>query len=143
MSLRGIRGATTVEQDQAEDILSATRELLQAILQANPALQPEDIASVLFTITADLRAVYPARAARELGWVEVPLMCAQEIPVTGGLPRCVRVLLHWNTEVPQVDIQHVYLREAVQLRPDLSSSRSIGSSVAYESPRSVGKEKRL
>ena len=130
MSLRGVRGATTAAQDQAEEILSATRELMEAILQANPTLQPEDIASVIFTTTADLRAVYPARAARELGWTDVPLMCAQEIPVPEGLPRCIRVLLHWNTELPQIAIQHVYLREAVRLRPDLNSSAFIGSSVA-------------
>ncbi len=130
MSLRGVRGATTAAQDQAEEILSATRELMEAILQANPALQPEDIASVIFTTTADLRAVYPAQAARELGWTDVPLMCAQEIPVPEGLPRCIRVLLHWNTELPQVAIRHVYLREATRLRPDLNSSAFIGSSVA-------------
>jgi chorismate mutase len=130
MSLRGVRGATTAAQDQAEEILSATRELMEAILQANPALQPEDIASVIFTTTADLRAVYPARAARELGWTEVPLMCAQEIPVPEGLPRCIRVLLHWNTELPQVAIRHVYLREAVRLRPDLRPFTNIGASVA-------------
>jgi chorismate mutase len=125
-----VRGATTAAQDQAEEILSATRELMEAILQANPALQPEDIASVIFTTTADLRAVYPARAARELGWTEVPLMCAQEIPVPEGLPRCIRVLLHWNTELPQVAIRHVYLREAVRLRPDLRPFTNIGASVA-------------
>ena len=121
MSLRGIRGATTAAHDQAGEILSATRELLEAILHANPTLQPENIASVIFTSTADLRAAFPARAARELGWQAVPLMDALEIPVPGGLPHCIRVLLHWNTDLPQSAIQHVYLREAVQLRPDLST----------------------
>ena len=121
MSLRGVRGATTAAQDQAEEILSATQELMEAILQANPSLKLEDIASVIFTTTADLQAVFPARAARELGWTDVPLMCAQEILVPGGLPRCIRVLLHWNTELPQSAIRHVYLREAVKLRPDLNS----------------------
>ena len=120
MSLRGVRGATTVNHDQADEILEATRELLQAILQDNPDMHPEDIASVLFTATADLRAAYPARAARELGWREVPLMCAQEIPVPGSLTLCIRVLIHWNTELPQVAIRHVYLRQAVTLRPDLN-----------------------
>ena len=132
MSLRGVRGATTATQDQAVEILAATRELLQAILQANPDLQPEDIASVIFTTTADLRAAYPARAARELGWVEVPLMCAQEIPVPEGLARCIRVLVHWNTELPQVAIRHVYLREAASLRPDLRPD--LGSSTFIGSP---------
>jgi len=134
MSLRGVRGATTAGQDQAEEILFATRELMEAILLANPALQPEDIASVIFTTTVDLQAVYPARAARELGWTDVPLMCAQEIPVPEGLPRCIRILLHWNTELPQVAIRHVYLREAAilrpDLRPDLNSSAFIGNPVA-------------
>ncbi len=120
MSLRGVRGATTVNHDQADEILASTRELLQAILQENPDMQPEDIASAIFTTTADLRAVYPARAARELGWREVPLMDAQEIDVPEGLPLCIRVLIHWNTALPQVAIRHVYLREAVRLRPDLT-----------------------
>ena len=120
MSLRGVRGATTVKHDQADEILAGTRELLQAILRENPDMRPEDIASVLFTTTADLRAVYPARAARELGWREVPLMDAQEIDVPEGLPRCIRVLIHWNTDLSQAAIRHVYLREAVRLRPDLN-----------------------
>jgi chorismate mutase len=119
MSLRGIRGATTAAHDQADEILSATQELLEAILQANPTLQPDEIASVIFTSTADLRAAFPARAARELGWQTVPLLDALEIPVPGGLPHCIRVLIHWNTELPQSAIQHVYLREATGLRPDL------------------------
>ena len=128
MSVRGVRGATTVDHDQAEEILPATRELLQAILQANPTLQPEDLASVIFTTTPDLRSVHPARAARELGWSEVPLMCAQEIPVPGGLPLCIRVLLHWNTELPQSAIQHIYLQEAVRLRPDIHPPTPAGNS---------------
>jgi len=119
MSLRGVRGATTVNHDQADEILEATRELLQAILQDNPDMQPEAISSAIFTSTPDLRAAFPARAARDLGWREVPLIDAQEIDVPGGLPLCIRVLLHWNTDLPQVAIRHVYLRQAVTLRPDL------------------------
>jgi chorismate mutase len=122
MLLRGVRGATVVADDQPDLILNATRELLLAILEANPSLQPADLASGLFTLTEDLCAAYPAQAARQMGWVEVPLMCAREIPVPGSLPRCIRVLLHWNTDLPQVEIQHVYLGEAVRLRPDLFSS---------------------
>lgn len=122
MSVRGIRGATTVCEDTAEAVLSATGELLLAILEANPTLKPEDIASVLFTVTDDVRAAYPARAAREMGWGEVPLVCAQEIPVAGSLKCCIRVLIHWNTELAQHQIHHVYLRDAVQLRPDLVNS---------------------
>jgi chorismate mutase len=119
MTVRGIRGATTVLEDSSEAILEATRALLLAICEANMEMRPADIASIFFTVTADLHAAYPALAARELGWGEVPLMCAQEIPVPGSLPRTIRVLIHWNTALPQKDIHHIYLREAVQLRPDL------------------------
>jgi chorismate mutase len=122
MALRGVRGATVVLVDQADVILDSTRELLQAILDANPTLQPADLASGLFTLTEDLSAAYPAQAARQLGWSEVPLMCAREIPVPGSLPRCIRVLLHWNTDLPQIEIQHVYLGDAAILRPDLFQS---------------------
>lgn len=119
MAIRGIRGAITVDVDAPEHILAATRELLDAILNANPTLRCEDIASAFFTVTDDLRSAYPALAARQMGWDLVPMMCAREIPVPGGLPRCVRVLLHWNTDLPQDAVHHVYLREAMVLRPDL------------------------
>jgi chorismate mutase len=110
------------EQDQAETILQATRELLEAILSANPTLKPADLASVFFSVTEDLAAAYPALAARELGWNQVPLLCSREIPVPGSLPRCIRVLLHWNTDLPQHAIRHVYLGAAAELRPDLNSA---------------------
>ncbi|HTX92445.1 MAG TPA: chorismate mutase [Anaerolineales bacterium] len=120
MRVCGIRGATTVDEDRAELILVETRQLLEEILQANSDLRPEDIVSVLFTTTEDLVSAYPALAARQMGWTAVPMMCAREIPVPGCLPRCVRVLIHWNTEGTQQTVRHVYLREAVKLRPDLS-----------------------
>jgi chorismate mutase len=120
MTMRGIRGATTVQFDEPEAILAATRELLIALQSANPGLQPEDIASAIFTLTDDLISVHPAQAARQLGWEAVPLLCAREIPVPGSLPHCIRVLLHWNTDLPQAAIQHVYLRAAAGLRPDIS-----------------------
>jgi chorismate mutase len=119
MPVRGLRGATTVDVDEEEAILNATGELLQALLQANPALQAQDIVSAWFTATADLHAAFPARAARQMGWTETALMCAQEMTVQGGLERCIRVLLHWNTDLPQAEVKHVYLREARSLRPDL------------------------
>ncbi len=122
MSTRGIRGAITVSADQPELILAATQELLGALLRANPALRSEDIASVLFTMTDDLVSVYPALAARQMGWQNVPMMCAREIPVRDSLPLCVRVLIQWNTELAQTAIKPVYLREAVYLRPDLVAS---------------------
>ena len=105
-------------------ILAATQELLEAILQANAGLKTEDIASALFTTTDDLNSVYPALAARQMGWGNVPMMCAREIPVPGSLPRCVRVLIEWNTERTQNAIKHVYLRDAVSLRPDLQVHNS-------------------
>lgn len=121
MTMRGIRGATTVSSDDVQSVHAATRELMLAILEANPTLRPEDIASVFFTVTDDLQSTYPATGARELrgGWEEVPLMCAREIPVPGSLAGVIRVLLHWNTELSQKEIHHVYLRGAIALRPDI------------------------
>jgi chorismate mutase len=123
MPTRGIRGATTVSADDPDLILQATRELLEAILAENEDMRPEDIASAIFTVTEDLAATFPAQAARQMGWGLVPMMCAREIPVPGSLPRAIRVLVHWNTELPQNRITHVYLREAVRLRPDLVSAQ--------------------
>ncbi len=120
MPCRGIRGATTVREDRAAAILQATRELLTCMVETNE-VQGEDITSVLFTVTPDLSAVFPAQAARELGWQHVALLDAQEIPVPGSLAQCVRVLIHWNTDKPQAVIQHVYLHGARILRPDTSS----------------------
>lgn len=121
MQTRGIRGATSVLNDEAEEIYEATRELLLAILAANPTCRSEDICSVFFTVSDDLSAAYPALAARELGWIEVPLLCGKEIPVPTGLAHCIRVLIHWNTDVEQKDIRHIYLREATILRPSLAT----------------------
>ncbi len=118
MAVRGIRGATTVDANTVESILQATRELLAAIVSANN-VRPEDVASAIFTATPDLNAAFPARAAREFGWQHVPLLDAVEIAAAGGLPRTVRVLVHWNTDRPIYDVRHVYLRDAVRLRPDL------------------------
>jgi chorismate mutase len=121
--IQGVRGATVADGNTPEAILSATREMLLAIMAVNPSLKSEDLASAFFTVTVDLNATYPARAAREIGWMDVPLICAREIPVPGELARCVRVLLHWNTDLPQADVHHVYLNEAAQLRPDLDQQK--------------------
>ena len=118
MPVRGIRGATTCHPD-VQSVLESTQELLLAILQANPTLKTEDIASAWFTVTDDLQVVHPAKAARQLGWTDVPLMCASEINVPESVPHCVRVLIHWNTDLRQNEVKHIYLRDAVQLRPDL------------------------
>jgi chorismate mutase len=114
---RGVRGATTAPADTAEAIHAATRELLLEIVAANE-IDPEDIASILFTMSPDLRADYPAAGARQLGWMSVPLLCAQEIDAPEALPRTIRVLVHWNTSVAQKDICHVYINGAEVLRPD-------------------------
>jgi chorismate mutase len=116
--LRGIRGATTVAANDAESILNGTEELLREIVRQNE-IEIDGIASALFTLTPDLTAVFPAAAARRIGWTLVPLLNFTEIGVPGGLPRCVRVLIHVNTERTQSEIVHVYLHEAHVLRPDL------------------------
>jgi len=115
--VRGIRGATTVEENTAESILSATRELLAALIAAND-LRPDDVASAIFTTTPDLNAAYPAPAARALGWNDVALLCTHEMDVPRGLKKCIRVLIHWNTTVRTGEVQHVYLKDAASLRPD-------------------------
>jgi chorismate mutase len=125
MPCRGIRGATTVETDSADAILTATRELLTCIVETN-GVAAKDVASAFFVVTPDLTAAFPAQAARQLGWQQVPLLDAQAIPVPGGLPRCVRVLIHWNTEKEQAQVCHVYLRDAVSLRPDLANKTENG-----------------
>jgi chorismate mutase len=117
MYCRGIRGATTVEENTAEAILAASRELLELIVEAND-LKVEDIASAIFTTTPDLTTAFPARAAREMDWQGVALLDVQEILVPGSLERCIRVLIHWNTEKSAAEIKHVYLKGARALRPD-------------------------
>ena len=119
MPCRGVRGATTITQNDREEILTATRQLLALMIRIN-GIEPADVASALFTTTPDIDAEFPALAARQLGWLDVPLLCGHEMTVRGGLPLCVRILLHWNTEKPQAEIKHVYEREAKRLRPDLT-----------------------
>ena len=123
MPIRGIRGATTVTADEPELILQATRELLEEILAENEGMTPDDVASAIFTVTDDLASTFPAQGARQMGWGLVPMLCAREIPVPNSLPRVIRVLVHWNTNLPQDQITHVYLREAVKLRPDLVAAQ--------------------
>lgn len=117
MMCRGVRGAITVERNDQDEILDATRELLQAIVSAN-GMKADDIASIYFTTTPDLNATYPALAARQLGWVDMALLCGHEMDVPGSLEKVVRVLIHWNTTRGPKEIVHVYLREAKSLRPD-------------------------
>jgi len=119
MSCRGVRGATTVDRNDREEILTATRQLLALMIRRN-GIDKLDVASAIFTTTPDLDAEFPALAARQLGWLDVPLLCGHELAVPGSLPRCIRVLVHWNTEAAQGDIEHIYIRDAMRLRPDLS-----------------------
>ncbi|HUG20015.1 MAG TPA: chorismate mutase [Planctomycetaceae bacterium] len=123
MTMRGIRGATSVETDTPELILKATRELLEETLRANGIETFEEVVSVIFTMTTDLTSTFPAEAARSFGMNHVPLLCASEIPVPGSLPRCIRILLHVNTDKTQREIVHVYLHEARKLRPDVNSAQ--------------------
>jgi chorismate mutase len=114
---RGVRGATTVEENSREAILAATCELLTLMIEAN-GIQPDDVASTIFTTTPDLNAEFPAFAARQLGWHDVALLCGHEMAVPGALPRCIRILIHWNTEWRADEIVHVYIKGAEDLRPD-------------------------
>jgi chorismate mutase len=121
MRLFALRGATTVQQNDAQQILDATTELMQEILARN-ALAPEDAVSCIFTLTEDLDAQFPAVAARAVGFSEVPLLCAREIPVAGAMPRVIRVLMHYHAPEEHTP-EHVYLRDAQALRADLSSAQ--------------------
>jgi len=119
MQVRAIRGAITVPENTKDAILEGTRELLHEILNRNNIKQ-DDIISIIFSMTNDLNAVFPAVAARELGLTDVPLMCSNELDVPGSLKSCIRVLLHLNTDKANSEMKHVYLRNAVVLRPDLA-----------------------
>lgn len=119
LRLCGIRGATTVEHNTREAIVAAARELLETLIARNGIVSAH-VASALFTTTTDLDAEFPAVAAREIGWDNVALMCGHEMRVPGGLERCLRVLVHLNTDREQSEMQHVYLRGATALRPDVS-----------------------
>jgi chorismate mutase len=118
MNVRGVRGAVTVAEDDPEAIHAATHELLNEIVRRN-GIDVEDIASVMFTLTPDIRAAFPALAARDMGWTHVPMLHAVEVDVPGAIERCIRVLMHVNTVRSMAEIEHVYLREAERLRPDL------------------------
>ncbi len=113
-----IRGAITVTTNTKSEILTATQEMIQALMDQNQ-LQETDLISLFFTTTADLNAAFPAEAARQCGLSATPLMCATEIPVPNSLPKCIRVLAHCNSNLTKNSIRHIYLRDAVALRTDL------------------------
>jgi chorismate mutase len=124
MPCRGVRGATTADANTPEALLEATLQLLALMIRQN-GIEQEDVASAIFTTTIDLDAEFPALAARQLGWFHVPLLCLHELDVPGSLRRCVRILLHWNTEKTADDIIHVYIKGAERLRPDLTKLPSV------------------
>lgn len=117
---RGIRGAITADANERDEILKQTRRLLALMIRQN-GIDPTDVAFAMFSATPDLNAEFPALAARQFGWFDVPLLCTTEIPVPSSLGKCIRILISWNTTKGQDEIQHVYLREAVNLRPDIVS----------------------
>lgn len=117
LKIRGVRGAISAEANTCEAILSAVDTLMRAIIAAN-ALEEDDIASILFSTTPDLTACYPAKAVRDLGWTNVAMLGFQEMGIPDAVPYCIRVLIHWNTDVPMKSIKHIYLGRAEVLRPD-------------------------
>ena len=120
MPCRGVRGATTADNNSPDEILKAARQLLALMIRQN-GIEPQDVASAIFSTTTDLDAEFPALAARQLGWIDVALMCVHELDVPGSLRRCIRVLLHWNTAKPPDEIVHVYIKDAANLRTDRSN----------------------
>jgi chorismate mutase len=120
MMVRGLRGATTVEQDDAETVLEATKTLVAEMVELN-RIDPSDIVSVLISTTTDIKSTFPAKAVRTIdGWKYVPVMCTHEMDVLGSMPLCIRALMHVNTDISQTDVKHIYQNEAVKLRPDLT-----------------------
>lgn len=119
MAVRAVRGAVQLDRDERDHLLESVRELVRAVLDANP-FGVEDLISVLFTATPDLHSEFPALAARELGLGDVPLLCTQELDIAGAMPRVVRLMAHVETDLARSEIQHVYLRGAAELRRDLA-----------------------
>jgi chorismate mutase len=124
MMFRGVRGATTATENTPEGILSVTRELLQELIRVN-GIEEDYVASVIFSSTPDLNAAFPAQAGREIGWRRTALMGCQEIDAPDGIPMCVRVLIHWNTDKSLDEIKHVYMRGTERLRRDLYPDNKI------------------
>lgn len=121
--IRGVRGATTVTVNESSAILEATEQLALAMIEAND-IEPDAIASVIVSTTPDVTAVFPARAIRSIaGWTYVPVMCTHEMDVPGAIEKCIRIMMHVNTQKGQQDIQHIYQNEAIKLRPDLVKER--------------------
>ncbi|ALF12103.1 chorismate mutase [Parageobacillus thermoglucosidasius] len=133
--IRGIRGAITVERNEAEEIVNATETLLKEMIRAND-VAASDVSFVLISVTEDITAAFPAQALRRLeGWTYVPVMCMREIPVPHSLPRCIRVMMTVHTAKKQEEISHVYLRDAVALRPDLLTKKTENNMIKSKSDK--------
>ncbi|MDY6968216.1 MAG: chorismate mutase [Spirochaetota bacterium] len=132
MALRGVRGAITVDSNTKEEIVNRTKELLNMLAKKND-IHLDDIASIIFSVTEDLNAEFPAVAARKIGWVFTPLFCTREINVPGSLQGCIRVLMHINSNIEQKDIVNVFLRDAKKLRPDLETKEKDKHYISDES----------
>jgi len=118
---RGVRGATTVCENSADEIEKSARELLALLIRAN-GIEPDDVASIVFSTTPDLNASFPSIAARQFGWNDVAMMCVHELDVPDALPCCLRILIHWNTTKPASEIKHVYIKDAASLRPEFGEN---------------------
>lgn len=117
--IRGIRGATTVTENRESEIIEATEILLRKMIEQNK-IEANMVASVFISVTEDITAAFPAKAIRLIdGWTYVPVMCMREIPVPSALTKCIRIMMHVNTMIPQEEIGHIYLGNAISLRPDL------------------------
>jgi len=123
--IRGFRGATTVTKNEETEILNETERLVRKMIEKN-RIEPEQISHVFFSVTEDLNAVFPAKVSRRIkGWKHVPVMCMREIDVPNSLERCIRIMLVANTSLSQQEVEHIYLNEAVQLRPDLLDKKKV------------------
>jgi chorismate mutase len=122
--VRAVRGATQLDTDEREHMLERVAEMVTDVMTSN-GLEVDDFISVIFTATSDLVSEFPAYAARQLGFGEVPLICARELEIAGSMPRCVRMMAHVETDLPRADITHVYLHGAATLRSDLTRVRSV------------------
>lgn len=118
--VRAVRGAISVEENSEESILEATRVLLEMLLKEND-IAVDDLISAIFSVTRDLNAAFPAAAAREMGWQQVPMLCCNEVEVPGALPRCIRVLLHFYSTKKNQELKPIYLKEAARLREDIET----------------------
>jgi len=124
LPVRAIRGATTIENNDAREIIEETKHLLKRMVEDN-GVDKEDIISVIFSTTKDINAAFPAVAAREMGWTDIALMCTNEMDVPGSLPMCIRVMMHINTEKTNKELKYIYLKKAKLLRPDLAEMKSL------------------